>query len=134
MACETAPRFKYRFAVRLVSLRLRRHLAIETVLPEIRRDAFKIFLALFAITVEAPERRHLCAGAKSLGVSQPNRNPFLAQLPTNVFEILSDLLLILLQLTRLQIQFIDARRQLAVLHAQRIRVGQQSLRLSIVAR
>src|SRR5215813_10579598 len=77
--------------------------------------------------MKAPERRHLRAGTKSLGIAQPKRNPFLTQLQSDVFEIRTDLLLILLQVTRLQIQLVDAGRQLAILHAQRFGVSQQWL-------
>ena len=133
MASQTTARLEQFFAVRFVALLLRGNFAVKAVLPKIRSDCFQIVVAVF-VDLEAPECRHLRAGTKCLRIFQPERNPILAQLQPDVFEIRSDLFLILLQVTSLQIQFIDARRQLTALDPERFSVCEQPLHLCIISR
>ena len=81
---------------------------------------------------EAPELRHLRSRTKGFRIFQPLRNPFLAQLQTNVFQVRSDFLLILKQVTRLEIEFVDARGELAIDDAERLRAGEQSSNFRLV--
>src|SRR5436853_3277854 len=95
MTCETAARFKQILAAILVTLLLRGSLAVKTVLPKVSGDGLQIVRAVRVIR-ETPEGRHLGAGTKSLRIFQPNRNPFLAELQSHVFQVWPDFLLILL--------------------------------------
>src|SRR5258706_7789037 len=103
MTGETTARLEERLAVILISLLLRGNFAIETILPKVRRYGFQIVSAFFTVFSETPERRHLRARTKCLRIFQPNRYPLPAQLQAHVFEIRPDLLLILLQITRLYV-------------------------------
>src|SRR5258705_13293423 len=125
MTGEAAACFKQVFSVRNVAALLRRKFAIKTVLPKV--SSYRVYLILTVLVAqwrhagvhrlgETPEGWHLGARTETLRVCQPLRHPFLAQLQTNVLKIWSDLLLILHQILRLQIQLIDPRRQDTVRH------------------
>ena len=123
MTCETAARFKQILAAILVTLLLRGSLAVKTVLPKVSGDRLQIFRAIRVVR-ETPEGRHLGAGTKRLRIFQPNRNPFLAELQTHIFQIWSDFFLILLQISGLQIKLVDPRGELTVHYAQLLGMGQ----------
>src|SRR5215813_4082911 len=127
MTREATTRFEQLLAVVLVALLLRRQLAVKSVLPEISRNRFQIFRAFFAIDFETPEGRHLRAGPERLWVLQPLDDPFGPQLQANIFQIWTDFFLILLEITRLQVEFINSGGQLTVLHAQRLGMRQEAL-------
>src|SRR5690242_6453441 len=125
MARKTAAAFEELFAVSGVATLLFRQFDGKTVLPQIRRDRLDLLRAVFVAHVvlaaggsETPERRHLRAGTEALRVLEPNRNPFLAQLFADVFQVWTNLLLVLHQELRLQPQLIDPRREKTVRHAQ----------------
>ena len=81
---------------------------------------------------EAPEGRHLCSGPEALRIQQPNRQPFLAQLDANVFQVWSDFLLILHLILRLQVHLIDTSGEETIGDAQTLRTRQQSLHFVLV--
>src|ERR1700754_1977498 len=112
MTRQTAARFKELFAVTSVAALLLGKLDVETVLPEIRRDGLEllwtILVAQFSVRAfkwsgEAPERRHFGAGTKRLRVLEPMRYPLFAQLHAHVFQVWTNLLLVLHQVLRLQV-------------------------------
>ena len=84
------------------------------------------------IDFEAPELRHLRAWPECLRIFQPKRDPFLPQLQPDVFQVRSNLLLILQQVARSEGSVVNARRELAVDDSQRFRVRQQASNFSIV--
>src|SRR6185295_17975319 len=123
MTAETTASFKQIFSVRDITTLLLGEFAFETVLPEVRRNRLDLLLTILiahrrhAVVYglgETPEGRHLGTGTKTLRTREPYGHPFLAKLQTHVLKIRSDLLLVLHQILRLQIQLIDPGRQDAV--------------------
>src|ERR1043166_2074420 len=124
-----------------VTALLLRKLAVKSVLPEICRDRLYLLLAVFIAqwrqrplisrVCETPEGRHLSSRSKCLRVFQPNWNPLFAQFQADVLQVRSNLLLILHQVLRLQVQLIDAGGQYAVSNFQRLRLRQNLLRVFI---
>src|SRR5258705_12613660 len=115
-----------------------RKFVVETVLPQISSDGLYL---LFAILVshlvliclgEPPEGRHLSTWSKCLRILQPNRNPFLAKFHANIFQVRSNLLLILHQILRLQVHLIDSRGKQAVGDSQSVGMCQELLRFRVI--
>src|SRR2546425_9673784 len=113
MAAEASARLKQLFAVSGIAALLFGKLSIEAVLPEVGRDRLYLLLSVGITHVRAaivrsvgktPEGWHLGARTKTLRISQPNRNPLLAQLQAHIFQVRPNLLLVLHQILRLQIQ------------------------------
>src|SRR6185503_8286528 len=119
---KTAACFKQFLSVTRVSAWLSCERVSKTVLPQVGGDRFeliaRVFVAhvrfAFSVRGEAPERRHLGPGSKLLWVLQPDRHPLLTQFHADIFEVWSNLLLILHHVLRLQVQLIDTRGEKTV--------------------
>src|SRR5258705_5425928 len=115
-----------------------RKFVVESVLPQISSDGlYLLFTILVSHLVliclgEPPEGRHLSTWPKRLRILQPNRNPFLAKFYANIFEVRSNLLLILHQILRLQVHLIDSGGKQAVGYSQSVGMRQQPLRFRII--
>ena len=141
MTSQTTAGFEKLFSVTGVALLLRGQLVIKALLPEIGGDRLNLLLAVLVAHVQAcafvrfgetPEGRHLGAGTERLRIFKPDRNPLFAQLDADVFEIWSNLLLVLHQISRLQLQLIDTCGQQTVRDAETFSVGQKLRHLGYV--
>src|SRR5687768_10593025 len=129
---ETAAGFEQLFAMTSVAAWLRWQRVSKAVLPQVSGDSFDLIRRVFVAHVraialvrgEAPERGHLGSRPKLLRVFQPDGNPLLAQLDANVFQIRTDLLLILHNVLRLQVQLVDARSKQTVRDTNNVSLGQ----------
>ena len=83
----------------------------QSRLPDVGRDRLNLMIA-------QAEVRHLRGGTEIGRLLQPDRNPVLVQLEPHVFQVRPDLLHVLHQAVRLEIELLQAPVQLAVRHSQ----------------